>query len=146
MAERDDPQEGQEGFERLTESIVRSILSSEEVMSQIRALQLGDALDPSDILALALRFPGHRGAEVRVELLRGDRQGESEKEESRGPSGSNFGRKKNVSSRKLTQNEELFKKYLQDRFDEEAWMKKAGIRFEVSLEEESEKEEKIIEE
>ena len=145
MAERDDPQEGQEGFERLTEAIVRAILSSEEVMSQIRALQLGDALDPSDILALALRFPGHRGAEVRVELLRGDRQGESEKEESRGPRGVNFDRKRNVSSRKLTRNEELFEKHLQDRFDEEAWMKKAGIRFEVKVEEKSEKEEQIQE-
>jgi hypothetical protein len=129
MAEREDPQEG---LERLTEAIVRAILTSEEVMKKIRDLQLGDVLTPSDIVALALRFPGKRGAEVRVDLLRGSREGEPD-----GPQPPRPGKrehKEEPSSRKLTQNEELFEKYLQDRFDEKEWLKKKCLQFDPNLE------------
>ena len=138
MAEREDPQEG---LEKLTEAIVRAILSSEEVMTKIRDLQLGDSIGPTDILALALRFPGRRGAEVRVELIRGNRQETSEKE---GPRIVKMEQRGSPPGRKLTRNEELFEQYLeqyvQEHFDLKAWLKKAGIQYDPKLEEEAGKE------
>lgn len=132
MAERKDPQEG---LERLTEAIVRAILSSEEVMTKIRDLQLGDILAPSDIVALALRFPGRRGAEVRVDLLRGNREGEPEGSQT--PQAGRRESGEDLLGRKLTHNEELFLKFLQERFDEKDWLKKAGIQYDPDLKEES---------
>lgn len=131
-----DPLKSGPQYEKLSQAIIHAILSSEDVQARIAELQEEGALDGEDIIALALRFPPHGGLEAKVELMRkavaeGAEEDEAEADpESKGPpsqdgAGSGSGGAKG----KLTPNETAFDNFLQGRFDEEAWMKQAGIRF-----------------
>ena len=116
-------------YEQLSQAIIHAILSSEEVQERVAELHRQGVLDGEDILALALRFPPHGGLEAKVELMRkpgaerADGEGEAEEDD--------LPRRGSVrkGGRSSTPNEIAFENYLQNLFNEEIWMKDAGIRF-----------------
>lgn len=126
-------------YEQLSQAIIQAILSSKEVQDLVSDLLERGALNADDIVAVALRFPPHGGLEARVELIRkssaertdgsaGEEAAEVEDEAPASRTGT--GREPAGEWRKqLTPNEIAFEKYLQDRFDEEAWMRRVRIRF-----------------
>lgn len=118
-------------YEQLSQAIIHAILSSEEVQERVAELHRQGALDGDDVIALALRFPPHGGLEAKVELMRkpGAERAEPEDEDEAPERSKPRPRNVKKSERSRTPNEIAFEKYLVDRFNEEAWMKSAGIRF-----------------
>jgi hypothetical protein len=118
-------------YEQLSQAIIHAILSSEEVQERVADLHRQGALDGDDIIALALRFPPHGGLEAKVELMRKPDAERAELEDDEEAEEESSPRPPSVkkSGRPRTPNEIAFEKYLVDRFNEEAWMKNAGIRF-----------------
>lgn len=127
-------------YEKLSQAIIHAILSSNEVQSRVAELQKGGVLDGEDIIALALRFPPQGGLEAKVELMRrsGGEDGESDiddesvadlEEDLPTPAPEPWIRSSGPSKRTLSPNEAAFEKYLQNRFNDESWMKEVRIRF-----------------
>ncbi len=125
-------------YEKLSQAIIHAILSSNEVQSRVADLQSKGGLDDEDIIALALRFPQQGGLEAKVEVMRrsAEEDGELDIDEemaadheedpsSPEPTGGYW-----VSSKRtLSPNEVAFEEYLQDRFNDESWMREVRVRF-----------------
>ena len=127
-------------YEQLSQAIIHAILSSNEVQSRITDLQNKGGLDGEDIIALALRFPEQGGLEAKVEVMRrsAEEDGEHDIDEEMAvdleedPSSPEPGPKGGYwvsSKRTLSPNEVAFEEYLQDRFNDESWMREVRVRF-----------------
>ena len=127
-------------YEQLSQAIIHAILSSNEVQSRVADLQSKGGLDSEDIIALALRFPEQGGLEAKVEVMRrsAEEDGELDIDEEMAadleedPSSPEPGPKGGYwvsSKRTLSPNEVAFEEYLQDRFNDESWMREVRVRF-----------------
>ena len=127
-------------YEKLSQAIIHAILSSNEVQSRVADLQSKGGLDDEDIIALALRFPQQGGLEAKVEVMRrsAEEDGELDIDEEmaadhdENPSSPEPGPKGEFwvsSKRTLSPNEVAFEEYLQNRFNDESWMREVRVRF-----------------
>jgi hypothetical protein len=127
-------------YEQLSQAIIHAILSSNEVQSQVADLQSKGGLDDEDIIAMALRFPQQGGLEAKVEVMRrsAEEDGQLDIDEEMAadleedPSSPEPGPKGGCwvsSKRTLSPNEVAFEEYLQNRFNDESWMREVRVRF-----------------
>ena len=127
-------------YEQLSQAIIHAILSSNEVQSQVADLQSKGGLDDEDIIAMALRFPQQGGLEAKVEVMRrsAEEDGQLDIDEEMAadleedPSSPEPGSKGGCwvsSKRTLSPNEVAFEEYLQNRFNDESWMREVRVRF-----------------
>ncbi|MFQ5912772.1 MAG: hypothetical protein ACE5JS_06295 [Nitrospinota bacterium] len=126
-------------YEALSQAILQAILSSKEVQARVDELLRQGALDGEDIVALALRFLPLGRLEAKVDLMRKSSGESAEVDVGEdealvdGEEGITLPlqdvRVGSAAGRKMTPNELAFEKFLQDRFDEKAWMREARIRF-----------------
>ena len=131
-------------YEKLSQAIIHAILSSNEVQSRVAEMQSKGGLDGEDIIALALRFPPQGGLEAKVELMRrsAGEDGELDIDEEMAadleeePSSAEPRAGSSVSSKRtLSPNEAAFEEYLQNRFNDESWMREVKVRFLTEKEE-----------
>ncbi|MFQ6110565.1 MAG: hypothetical protein ACE5LX_00900 [Nitrospinota bacterium] len=123
-----EPEKIPEEIGRLSDAIIKAILSSEEVKGILSLLQQQGLVAPDDIFALALKFPTAGVMEAKMGQIRVEgKEGEDAVPVS--PPLPSKEKAQFVDGKKLSPAEEAFMEYCAERFDSAEWLKKARIRF-----------------
>ena len=122
-------------YENLNDAILQAIAGSKEVQNILARLREEENLDHMAVLNLFLSLDelfemisGKRNSSVAYKLEPVELQRSQEEEKSIDRLSSSEYWKNKIDGKLLTQNETLFEKYFQKKFNEKAWLKKARIR------------------
>ena len=122
-------------YENLNDAILQSIAGSKEVQSILVRLREEENLGHMAVLNLFLSLDElfemisekrNSSVDYKLEPVEPQRSQEDEKPIDRPSSSERW--KNKIDGKVLTQNETLFENYCKGKFNEKAWLKKAGIR------------------